>query len=339
MFIPSEVMGEYIYLGDGICEKEQTSSTTQKQNSRNLVRGNSRKDLQRVNSSALLREKSSNNFYKGNTSKNLSRNNSSNLLRNDSTNKLQRGDSSRNLVRQNTSSDFRRINSTSQLKRENSSLGLQRNNSDLNIKRGYSSTQLAKTKDHNRLSRQDTIKCISRGSSSNNLAQNTFQECIHWKKSLSRSNSQNAIQRQNSFANLERSSSSKQLMRGNSKRELIKRQSSFDLPPNGKFSRNPSKTEIVSEICTKGCALHGSSGAAETLPTSPLDPYQEQILTRTKSWISSSLGKNAGDKIDNSRLLKNVAKELISRDSFTNLYNNEFSLNHSPVDSIYSRFR
>jgi len=339
MYIPSEVMGEYIYLGDGICEKEQTSSVIQKHNSKNFIRGNSRKDLQRVNSSAILREKSSNNFSKGLPSKNLSRNNSSILLRNDSTNKLHRGDSSRNLVRENSSSGLRRMNSNLQLKRENSSLGLQRNNSDLNLKKRSSSTQPTKTKDHDRLSRHDTIKFMNRGSSSNNLAQTKHLPRMDSLKSLNRSNSQSALQRQNSFANLERSSSSKQLIRGNSKKELIKRQSSFDIPPNGKFHRNPSKTEIVSEICTKGCALHGSSGAAETLPTSPLDPYQEQILTRTKSWISSSLGKNTGDKIENSRLFKNIPKELISRDSFTNLYNNEFSLNHSPVESIYSRFR
>ena len=39
------------------------------------------------------------------------------------------------------------------------------------------------------------------------------------------------------------------------------------------------------------------------------------------------------------RLLKGPGKEFLARDSFTNLYNSEYSLQTDPVSSLYTRYR
>ena len=39
------------------------------------------------------------------------------------------------------------------------------------------------------------------------------------------------------------------------------------------------------------------------------------------------------------RLLKGPGRELLARDSFTNLYNSEYSLNTDPATALFSRHR
>jgi len=305
------------------------------------------------------------NLQRGKSTLHISRNDSQGNLqsRNNSIPRLQRENSKNLFQRVNSSTNFPRQNSSHQLQRENSKNQLKREITSTNLPRQNSKTVLQKANSSYNFTRNDPqryFQTINPNLPSQNFKRENSKgdlKRINTLTSLQRQNSSKVLkeknknivenrsdqfQRVNSSNSLKRDLSTNQLVRGTSF-TLTRGNSMIDGPVEGismkQLNRALSKGEIVSELCTSGCALHDKNSSTEKKEKVPED-LQERLL-RTKSWLSSSsLGlETTEQKTLENRFLKGPSKDLLSRDSFTNLYNTEFSLNNNPSQAIFSRYR
>jgi len=320
MYIPSEVMGEYLYWPEDRPGGDETRKT--------VVRGNSSNRLKRdLSTASLQRSDSSTNLKRENSRKDFMKSDSSRQL-------LTRGNSSSQLHRDNSSVRIPRQHSHNKLETKGSYGHFERANSSCQLKRGDSSRTFVRGNSSGHLQRANSSGQLKRGDSSN-----SSKKLVRGDSSVTKQH----LSRQQTINNLHRGLSSHQITRQSSSTGLNRGDSSVELPntqmDRRTLNRAVSRGEIVREVVTSGCALHDH----KTQDIRGLQPHISSgdlnaRLQRSKSWLSGE-NDEATPSIINKRLLKGPGKEFLARDSFTNLYNSEYSLQTDPVSSLYTRYR